>query len=175
MGLLVSIETVFQGIEAMAVVIAVIFAIVQFRQYRREKRREACLELLHSFQSPSLAKGLNIVYHLPDELSKDQLEQTIGEDFHHIYALMATWESLGILAYRGELDLQLIDDFFGGPIDISWQKLKGHVYGERSFLNRETIGEWFQWLYERLKEYEAEVPPVGAHVAKRDWEPRKQA
>ena len=136
-----SIEAIFQAVEAVAVVIAVGFAIVQVRQYRREKRREAALELLHSFQTPQFAKALNIVFNLPDGLSKDEIETTVGDDFHLIYALMTTWESLGILVFRGEVDLDLVDDFFSGPIKISWQKLQGHVMGERSMLERDTIEE----------------------------------
>lgn len=164
-----SVEAVFQIIEALAVVIAVGFAMVQVRQYRRDKHREAAMELLHSFQTPQFARALNIVYNLPDGLSKDELESRIGDEFHLIYALMTTWESLGILVYRGELDLDLIDDFFSGPIKISWRKLKGHVMGERAMLERDTIEEWFQWLTERLAEREASTPPVPAHIAHRHW------
>ena len=164
-----SIEAIFQAVEAVAVVIAVGFAIVQVRQYRREKRREAALELLHSFQTPQFAKALNIVFNLPDGLSKDEIETTVGDDFHLVYALMTTWESLGILVFRGEVDLDLVDDFFSGPIKISWQKLQGHVMGERSMLERDTIEEWFQWLTERLAERESQMPPIPAHIAHKHW------
>ena len=164
-----SIEAIFQAVEAIAVVIAVGLAIVQVRQYRREKRREAALELLHSFQTPQFAKALNIVFNLPDGLSKDEIETTVGDDFHLVYALMTTWESLGILVFRGEVDLDLVDDFFSGPIKISWQKLKGHVMGERSMLERDTIEEWFQWLTERLAERESQMPPIPAHIAHKHW------
>ncbi len=167
-----SIEAIFQAVEAVAVVIAVGFAIVQVRQYRREKRREAALELLHSFQTPEFAKALNIVFNLPDGLSKEEIESTVGDDFHLVYALMTTWESLGILVCRGEVDLELVDDFFSGPIKISWQKLKGHVMGERSMLERDTIEEWFQWLTERLAERESQMPPIPAHIAHKHWPKR---
>ncbi len=169
-----SIEAIFQAVEAVAVVIAVGFAIVQVRQYRREKRREAALELLHSFQTPQFAKALNIVFNLPDGLSKDEIETTVGDDFHLVYALMTTWESLGILVFRGEVDLDLVDDFFSGPIKISWQKLQGHVMGERSMLERDTIEEWFQWLTERLAERESQMPPIPAHIAHKHWPKRRK-
>lgn len=164
-----TVETVFLIVESIAVVIGVGFAIVQIRQYRREKHREAALELLHSFQTPSFAKALNFVYNLPDGLSKEEIENAAGGDFHLVYALMTTWESLGVLVHRGEIDLDLVDDFFSGPIRISWRKLKGHVMGERSLLQRDTIEEWFQWLAERLEEMESKTPPVPAHIAHKDW------
>jgi hypothetical protein len=74
--------------------------------------------------------------------------------------------------YRGEVDLQLIDDFFSGPIRISWHRLEGHVRGERAETGRETINEWFQWLNDRLAERESTERPVPAHIAHRDWRPK---
>jgi hypothetical protein len=167
------IQVIFQILESIAVIIGVGFAIVQFRQYRRDKHREAAIELLHSFQTPSFAEALHLVYHLPDGSSREEVESRLGEKFPLVYALMTTWESLGILVYRKEIDLSMVDDFFSGPITISWRKLKGHVLAERAMLERETIEEWFQWLAERLSEMESKVPPVPAHIAHQHW-PRKQ-
>lgn len=164
-----STEVIFQVVETIAVVIGVVFAILQIRQYTRNKRREAAIELLHSFQTPSFAKALNLVYNLPDSLSKEQVEERLGDEFHIVYALMTTWESLGILVYLGEIDLDMIDDFFSGPITISWRKLEGHIKGERSLLGRDTIEEWFQWLTERLLERESKVPPLPAYIAHKHW------
>ena len=168
-----SVEVIFQAIESIAVVIAVAFAMVQVRQYRRDKRREAAMELLHAFQTPSFARALNIVYEMPEGLSKEEIETYAGDEFHLVYAMTTTWESLGVLVHHGEIDLPLIADFFSGPIRISWRKLEGYVMGEREATSRETINEWFQWLNERLVEMESREPPVPAHVAHKDWQPRK--
>ena len=85
-----STEVIFQVIETIAVVIGVGFAMLQIRQYTRNKRREAAIELLHSFQTPSFAKALNLVCNLPDSLSKEQVEERLGDEFHVVYALMTT-------------------------------------------------------------------------------------
>jgi hypothetical protein len=167
-------EAIFQAIEAIAVVIAVGFAMLQVRPYRRDKRRESAMERLHSFQTPSFARALNIVYRMPEGLNKEKIEQFCGDEFHLVYAMTTTWESLGVLVHRGEIDLQLIDDFFSGPIRISWRRLESHVMGEREENARETINEWFQWLNERLAEMESKHPPVPAHIAHRDWKPKTE-
>ena len=169
-----SFEIVLQAIEAAAVVIGVGFAIVQVRQYRGEKQREAALLLMHSFQTPEFAKAMNLVYNMPDGLSKDEVERHFGKKFHLVYALMTTWESLGILVFRGEVSLDLVNEFFSGPVKISWRKLQGHVMGEREQLERETIEEWFQWLAERLAERESRQPRVPAHIAHKQWSDRSQ-
>lgn len=169
-----SVEVTFQIIESIAVVIAVGFAIVQVRQYRRDKHREAAMELLHAFQTPAFAKALCIVYAMPEGLSKEEVEKFAGDDFHLLYAMTTTWESLGILVFRGEIDLQLIDDFFSGPVRISWRRLERHIKAEREANERETINEWFQWLNERLEEMESREAPIPAHIEHADWRPKAE-
>ncbi len=170
-----STEVVLQAIEAVAVVTGVGFAIVQVRQYRRDRRRTAAIELLHSFQTPAFAEALNIVYNLPDGLSREELEARLQGRFHILYSLMTTWESLGILVHMGEVELELVEDFFSGPILISWRKLRGHVEGERAATGRATIEEWFQWLAERLQERERVSPALPAHIEHRNWTPRRHS
>lgn len=169
-----SVEVIFQGIESIAVVIAVGFAIVQVRQYRRDKRREAAMELLHAFQTPEFAKALCIVYEMPEGLSDEEVKKFAGSDFHLVYAMATTWESIGVLVCRGEIDLQLVDDFFSGPIRISWRRLEKFVKAERKANERETIFEWFQWLNERLGEQESEEAPVPANIEHKDWSPKTE-
>lgn len=163
--------TWFQLGETLAVVVAVVFGIAQVRQYHESQDRDAALELLRSFQTPDFAKALHLVYGLEEGLTGAEIERRIGEDFHYVYALMTTWESVGVLVFRGQLDLELVDDFFSGPITVSWRKLKGHVLDERRKLGRDTVEEWFQWLAERFAERESDNDPVPAQIAQRDWEP----
>ena len=167
-----SAELFFQALEAIAVIAALGFAVVQVRQYRHDKRREAAFLMLQSFQTPTFARAMNIVYRLPDGLNKDEIENAVGDELHLVYALTTTWESLGILVFHREVELDLIDDFFSGVILISWQKIGRLMIGEREETGRETVGEWFEWLKDRLEEAESETPPVPAHIAHRDWKPK---
>jgi hypothetical protein len=80
-----------------------------------------------------------------------------------------------VLVFRREVTLEMVDNFFSGPILLSWQKLK--VYSEewRRTLKRETFNEWFHWLVERMMEREKLSPPVPAYIAHRTWrEPRRR-
>ena len=156
-------------LSGLAVIGGVGWAIVQLRQYRQTRRRELSLELLRAFQTPDFAKALQFVYALPEGLSKEEIERRAGDDMHIVYALMTTWESLGILVHRREVPIALVEDFFSGPITISWVKLEAYVRGEREEQGRETIEEWFEWLRDRITERESSTPPVPAHIEHRDW------
>jgi hypothetical protein len=86
--------------------------------------------------------------------------------------VLGTWERLGVLVYRREIDLELVDDAFSGPIVQSWQKLGSYVHEFRTHIQRDTAFEWFQWLAERMMERETSAQPLPAYVAHRDWRPR---
>lgn len=166
-----TLETFFQMVEALAVVVAVGFAIIQLRQYRQRQISEAAMELLRSFQTPDFAKALNHIYAMPDGLSKAEIEARVGEDLHYVYAITTMWESIGVLVFRREIPLDLVEDFFSGPISISWRKLRPYFEAEREEQNRGTIGEWFEWLADRLAARESLEPPAPAHIAHRNWKP----
>ena len=78
-----------------------------------------------------------------------------------------------VLVYRREVDIELVDDAFSGPIVQSWQKLGQYISELRAYLQRDTAMEWFQWLAERMMEREAVLGPVPAYQANRDWTQHK--
>lgn len=155
----------------MAVIAGVVFAVIQIRQRRQERQREGALELLHSFQTVEFAKSLQILSQLPVGLSKKDIEDRVGEEIGLIWALMTTWESVGILVFRREIRLDLVDDFFSGPIVVSWEKLQALVADDREQGGRNTYWEWFQWLHDRMRERESATPPVPAHIEHSEWKP----
>jgi hypothetical protein len=110
------------------------------------------------------------VLSLPDRADAEKIREVLGPDGEDaVYLVALTRESIGVLLFRRELTLDLIDDFFSGPIVLSWKKLQ--VYSEewRHTLDRETFSEWFHWLAERMMEREKLAPPVPAYIAHRRW------
>jgi len=168
------ISTIANLINAIAVTAGVIFAAAQIRQYSQRRQRDAMLELVRSFQSPAFTAALRRVLSLPDGADSAKIREVLGPDGEDaVYLVSLTWESLGVLVYRREVTLDLVDDFFSGPLVISWRKLE--VYSEewRRTLNRETGNEWFHWLAERMLEREKTSPPIPAYIAHRDWRERR--
>lgn len=158
--------------QALAVVIAVVFGIVKVRQFARARRREAAFTLMRSLQTPEMLRGLLILDRLPKGLGAEEIKSEVGDEFLHLQTLLGTWESLGILVFYGEVELDLVDEFYSGPIVHSWEKLKGVVANVRERTGRETRWEWFQWLAERMMEREETSPPVPAHVQHRSAQPQ---
>jgi hypothetical protein len=159
------ISTIANLINAIAVTAGVIFAATQIRDYRRQRKRDSMLSLVRSFQNPTFARGLRKIIELPDNASADRVREIVGAEGEDLIVhVTATWETIGVLLFHGELSIEIIDDFFSGPILISWRKLLSYTTDIRQRYQRETWSEWFQWLAERMMERESKVPPVPAYV-----------
>ena len=170
------VATLANIVNAAAVTAGVIFAAAQIRYYSQRRQRDAMLELVRSFQNPAFTSALRRVLSLPDGATAETIREKLGPDGEDaVYLVSLTWESIGILLFRGELSLDLVDDFYSGPIVLSWQKLKVWAEEFREAQQRATGSEWFHWLAERMMDRERLAPPVPAYVAHRSWRPKKRA
>ena len=146
--------------EALAVVFAVVFGVAQIRLVRTQRRREASFALMKSLQTRDLLRALSLLDSLPEHLGKSELEERLGDGLLDLHLLLGTWESLGILVFHGEVTLDLVDDFYSGPIVQSWRKLGRLLEDIRKQTNRDTRWEYFQWLSQRMIDREAAHPPI---------------
>lgn len=164
------ISTLANLINAIAVTAGVIFAAAQIREFRRQRRRQSMYTLVQTFQSADFTKALHRIIDLPDNLDRAAIRAEVGpEGEDAIYFVTTTWETIGVLVFQKEITLDLVDDFFSGPLIISWRKLARYLEDVRRERHRDTLFEWFQWLAERMIEREKSSAPVPAHVAHRDW------
>jgi hypothetical protein len=160
-----------QAIATATFVAGAAFTVAQLRLGQRLREREVALEILRLIQTPDFARALRLMYDLEPGLSRDQVEERLGDQMHFVYSMMISWESLGVLVYRRQLDLQLVDDFVSGSLLLSWRKLERYVKEERAARGRDTLLEWFQWLAERMIERESRTPVVPAYEAHKGWRP----
>lgn len=156
-------------VSTTAIVCSVVFAGLQIRNAQNQRSREAQLLLVRSFQTPEFINAMGVLLTLPEGLSKKELEERLGDKSGLLLFWSGTMESLGILVYRREITMDLIDDYFSGPIVFGWRRLRRYMDDVRKESGRETMGEWFQWLAERLQERESKTPPVPANIAYRHW------
>ncbi len=137
----------------------------------RAREHANMMALVSSFISPEFNQALRLVFEMPEGLSKEGVEKHLGEDIKGIYTVISTIETFGVLLYRGEVTIGILDDLFSGPIVLTWKKLRNYIEGMRLENNRETISEWVQWLAEQMMLRETDAPAIGAHVMHKDWRP----
>ena len=164
-----NISLTLQLISTAIMIIGIAFGIQNIRQYRASRKREAAIMMLNSFQTSEFVRGLLQIFDLPEGVRKSELDELPADQYLAIYMVIGTWERLGILVYRREIDLELVDDAYSGPVIQSWLKLEGYIQEFRAYVQRDTAFEWFQWLAERMLERESGAQAVPAYIAHRDW------
>lgn len=163
---------ILQLIATAIMIIGIGFGIQNIRQYQASRKRESAIVMLNSFQTSDFVRGLLYIFDLPEKAGKDVLDSQPEDHFLAIYMVMGTWERLGVLVYRREIELRMVDEAYSGPIIQSWQKLEVYIQEFRAHIQRETAFEWFQWLAERIQERELTAEPTPAYLAYRDWKPK---
>jgi hypothetical protein len=157
-------------IQTAAIVLGIGIGIVELSQFRAERSRQAAIELARSFQTPGLMEGLMVAYRMPDGATAKEVVEYYGGNEALLNETGQVFETVGVLVYRGELDLRLVDDLLGGATMMFWEKTRAYWEEGRRTFDRPAIAEWFQWLAERL----AELPTgqeAPAYEAFREWRP----
>ncbi|HVL87570.1 MAG TPA: hypothetical protein VM681_06150 [Candidatus Thermoplasmatota archaeon] len=148
----------------------VLFAGIQLRNFRMQRRDAVVIPLVQCFQEPHLAASLRRVLSLPDSADPATIEAD-PDLLQAAEAINYTMESWGIIVFERSTDLHTLDRACGGIVRTAWRKLGPFVASRRQRYDNPAWGEWFQWLAERLSEHPAPGKDVGAHVAFRDWRP----
>jgi len=157
-------------ISAIIVVGGIIFAVIQMRQTRQQRRELAAIELFRSFSRPAFTDAYRNVLHYPDGLTAKELEQKYPDGGRHAMIICTTMENIGVMMYQRIVPSAVVNNLIGSSTVILWAKLQPWVGALREELDNPFAFEWFQWLAATLDELQddADQPAYVAHV---DWVP----
>jgi hypothetical protein len=145
------------------------FAVVQLQHYRQQRRETAAIELLRSFQNPEFSRSLRAVLMLPRDLCMGDMAGRSAGEQDAIMVVVLTFESIGVMVFRGIVPLEMVNQLLGGVCVESWARLNRYMEDSRAASRRKTMGEWFQWLAERLEEHHTRYGRPPAYEQHRDW------
>ncbi len=157
-------------LSAMIVVGGIIFAVIQMRQTRQQRRELAAIELFRSFGSPAFADAYQNVLHYPDGLNSEQLKQKYPDCEQCAMLICTTMESVGVMMYQRIVPSAVVNNLIGTSTIILWRKLHIWVDDLRDELENPFAFEWFQWLAMTLGDLQddADLPAYEAHT---EWVP----
>ena len=169
---LAALSQLAQVLGGVAVVVALVFGIVQIRQFRRQRLDAAALELVRSLQDREFTHAFRLIYALPDDIPANDLRALGVEHEEAALALGTRFETMGLLVYRDSVPIELLEELIGGAVVILWRKLRPWVEAGRIEGAHPLLFEWFQWLAERL-EARGRPTQVPAFLKHRDWTPKR--
>jgi hypothetical protein len=136
--------------------VGLILGVIQIKAVNRDRKERLTLEALKAFQSRDFAELIQLVNSSQFPSGQPALDQ-LPLDQQAMYIEYAQkMESLGIMVAEDLIDLDLIDKTLGSFVITTWAKYKIFFSDMR---NRDPfIGEYFQWLAERIEKRMEDKP-----------------
>lgn len=157
---------------ALVVVGGLVFAVMQMRNFRQQRREMAAIELFRFFGDTDFNRAYECVLKLPDGLGADEFKARGPKLANNAMLICTTMENIGVMTHQRIVPFVVVDNLMGDSAVILWRKLEHWVIRMREEMGSPAAFEWFQWLAERLDElHDPEKEP--AFVAHKSWRPAR--
>jgi hypothetical protein len=137
---------------ALSFVIGLVFGIAQVNTANRDRRERLTIETLRNFQTREFAELILFVnsHNMPTN-SKEMNALPLKEQVF-IIQFGQQMESLGMLVAERLINIDLVDKTLGSFVTLTWEKYKPFFSDLREKQPDPFLGEYFQWLAERIDE-----------------------
>jgi hypothetical protein len=164
-----------QIVGGIAILAGGVFAVVQLREFREQRREAVAAELVRTFSEPEHANAVNLIQELPDGAPAELLRAK-GREYERAATMIAvTYETIGLLVFRGMASFSMVRELTGGLTVVMWRKLGPWVAAVREEQRHRSFAEWFQWLAQQLDRVGAEKEAYPAYEEHRAWRPRRRS
>lgn len=137
---------------ALSFIIALIFGIVQVRTANRDRRERLTIETLHTFQTREFAELINFINSHSMPANSKELNALPVKEQVFVIQFGQQMESLGMLVAERLINIDLVDKTLGSFVTLAWEKYKILFQDIREKQPDPFLGEYFQWLAERIDE-----------------------
>ncbi|MDQ2974020.1 MAG: hypothetical protein M3R69_01260 [Acidobacteriota bacterium] len=153
-------------VTTLAVVLGVIFAVVQLRHAARLRRDQAAVDIVRTVQTQEVRRAVARILKLPNNADPEVIRSDPAL-LEAALAVDSACEMWGCMVYENVVDHRMLDRMVGGWVRGTWRRLGRWVEAERVENCNPNVGEWWQWLYERIEDDPDPGKIQGAHIAYR--------
>ncbi len=143
---------------ALSLIVAVIFGIAQVRAAARDRRERLTLETLRNFQTREFSELLVFITWYDMPANQQELNARPTDERIMLIQFGQQMESLGMLVAERLINIDLVDKTLGSFVASSWKKYEKLFLDIRVNQPDPFLGEYFQWLAERLDQRMRENP-----------------
>jgi Domain of unknown function (DUF4760) len=72
-------------------------------------------------------------------------------------------ETIGSMVWRGIVDIEMVEELYGGIIVFWWSRVRPYVERDRERTSNRKSYEWFQWLAESIEQRRPSAGVVPAY------------
>ena len=153
------------------VVVGLIFAVLQMRHLREQRREMAAIELFRFYGNPSFTRAVNRVLHMQDGLSAEEIRRDHNGLEDAAMLIGSTMENIGVMTHQRIVPFKVVNHLIGASTLILWRKLEPWTAKLREETDNDYLFEWFQWLAVQLDQYDKDIQRP-AYEAYSDWVPK---
>jgi len=137
---------------ALSFVIGLIFGIAQVNMANRDRRERLTIETLRNFQTREFAELILFVNSHSMPSNSKEMNALPPREQVFIVQFGQQMESLGMLVAERLINIDLVDKTLGSFVTLAWEKYKILFQDIREKQPDPFLGEYFQWLAERIDE-----------------------
>ena len=162
-----TIEIIANIALALSVVIALIFGIAEVKATQRDRHERLTFETLRTFNTREFAELIYFVRIVKMPSTQQEFNDLPSDQQIMLIQGSQQMESLGMLVYERYLDLDLVDKTIGSFVSTTWTRYKPMFEDMRKNIPNPYLGEYFQWLVERIDRQMREHPRQPFHAQNR--------
>jgi len=132
--------------------VGLIFAIAQVKTAARDRRERLTIQTLRDFQSREFVDLMQFVLTAEMPVNREGLRALGVKEQTDLMQFAQQMESLEILVAERLINIELVDKTLGSFVTTSWEKYKILFTNIRETTPDPFLGEYFQWLAERIDE-----------------------
>ena len=137
----------------LSLIVGVVFGVAQVRTAARDRRDRLTLDSLRHFQTHEFSELMHFMITNPSfPTNQAGFRRLPAKEQVRLLQFAQEMESLGLLVAEGLIDLELVDKTLGSFVTMSWSKYKKMFSDIREKAPDPFLGEYFQWLAERIEE-----------------------
>ena len=135
--------------EIVGVIIVIgglIFAMLQMRQLRQQRREFAAIELFRFYGNPAFAEAYQAVLRMPDQMSAEDIKLHAANLEHAAMLISTTMENIGVMTYQRIVPFQVVNSLLGRRTILLWSKRDIWVTAMREDLGLPMAFASLQWI-----------------------------
>lgn len=158
---MIDLATLSTMVAAISVVVGVILAVLQLRDFVRTRQTDLIMRLYSVFGSREFQEAWVETMRLEFKDYQEYLNKYGAGSERPVYSsvnmVASFFEGIGILLRRQLVNINLVDDLFSSDIIITWHKIKPLAEGWRRQFNRPQISEYFEYLHGEMQKRERQL------------------
>jgi hypothetical protein len=143
---------------ALSFIVGLIFGIAQVKTAARDRRERLTIQTVREFQSREFVDLMQFVLTSEMPVNREGLRALSVKEQTDLMQFGQQMESLGILVAERLINIDLVEKTLGSFVTTSWEKYQTLFLNVREVTPDPYLGEYFQWLAERIDERMREKP-----------------